>query len=311
MQKAFDTVNHAILINKLDYYGIRGIGNSWFKSYLSNRLQYVSIQGFDSDVKEIEHEVPQGSVLGPLLFLIYINDLHKAIKYSSVYHFADDTNLLNINTSPKKIQKQINIDLKCLYKWLLGNKISLNCSKTELTFSHKPGHPIQNFKFKIKINGHKITPTDHLKYLGIYLDSTLSGKYHCDILSNKLKRANGMLSKVRHYVPKEELKSIYHAIFSSHMVYGCQIWGQGKGTHIEKIFKLHDRALRIINFEEFHADPNPLYTANKILKLPDLIRLHNCLFVHDYLNNSLPDCFQGYYFKLNYLYFNVQSVTKI
>ena len=119
LQKAFDTVNHSILINKLNYYGIRGTGNNWFKSYLSNRSQYVSIQGYDSDIKEIKHGVPQGSVLGPLLFLIYINDLHKSIRYSSVYHFADDTNLLNINTSPKKIQIQINYDLKFLYKWLL------------------------------------------------------------------------------------------------------------------------------------------------------------------------------------------------
>ena len=177
LQKAFDTVDHSILISKLNHYGIRGIGNEWFKSYLSNRSQFVSIQGFDSDTEEIMYGVPQGSVLGPLLFLIYINDLHKAIKCSSVYHFADDTNLLNINTSPKKIQKQKNYDLKCLYQWLLANKISLNRSKTELIFFHKPGHPIQNFQFKIKLNGHKILPTEHIKYLGIYLDSTLSGKY--------------------------------------------------------------------------------------------------------------------------------------
>ena len=307
LQKAFDTVNHSGLFNKLNHYGIRGIGNSWFKSYLFNRSQHVSIQGFDSDVKEIKHGVPEGSVLGPLLFLVYINDLHKAIINSAVYHFADDTNLLNINTSPKKIQKQINYDLKYLYKWLLANKISLNCSKTELIFFHQPGYPIKNFKFNIKINGHKIIPTDHIKYLGVYLDPTRSGKYHCEILTNKLKRANGMLSKVRHYVPKEELKSIYYAIFSSHMLYGCQIWGQGHSSHIEKIFKLQNRALRIINFEDFHANPDPIYINNDILKLNDLIKLQNCLFVHDYLNNSLPACFDDYYFKLNYIYFNVQT----
>ena len=267
--------------------------------------------GFDSEVEKIKHGVPQGSVLGPLLFLLYINDLHKAIKNSSVYHFADDTNLLNINSSPKKIQNQINYDLKCLYKWLLANKISLNCSKTELIFFHKSGYPIKNFKFKIMINGHKLTPTDHIKYLGIYLDSTLSGRYHCELLSNKLKRANGMLSKVRHYVPKEELKSIYHAIFSSHAVYGCQIWGQGRGSHIEKISKLQDRALRIINFEDFHVNPNPLYKNNKILKIQDYIRLQNCLFVHDFLNNSLPACFDDHYFKLNHLYFNIQTRNSI
>lgn len=139
------------------------------------------------------------------------------------------------------------------------------------------------------------------------MDSTLSGKYHSDILISKLKRANGMLSKVRHYVPKEELKSIYYAIFSSHMIYGSQIWGQQGGLHIDKISRLQNRALRIINFEDFHANSNPLYIATNILKLRDQIRLQNCLFVHDYLNELLPACFDDYYFKLNYLYFNVQT----
>ena len=162
----------------------------------------------------IKHGVPQGSVLGPLLFLVYINDVNKAIKHSSVYHFADNTNLLNINSSPKKLQKEINQDLKCIYKWLFANKISLNRSKTETIIFHKSGQQIKNFKFKIKINGHMISPSDHKKYLGIHLDSTLSGNHHCTLLSTKLKRANGMLSKVRPYVPNEELKYIYIMLYS-------------------------------------------------------------------------------------------------
>ena len=114
------------------------------------------------------------------------------------------------------MQKQINIDLKLLYKWLFANKISLNCSKTELIVFHKPEQPINNFTYKIKMNGHKLQPTEYIKYLGIYLDETLSGKHHCELLKKKLNRANGMLSKIHYYVPKEELKSIYFAIFSTH-----------------------------------------------------------------------------------------------
>ena len=111
------------------------------------------------------------------LFLLYINDLHIAIRYSKIYHFTDDTNLLNINLSPKQMQKHVNIDLKLLYKWLLANKI-LNSTKTEVIFFHKTGHPINGYNFNIKINGHKIKPSEYIKYLGIYIDSTLSGKHH-------------------------------------------------------------------------------------------------------------------------------------
>ena len=153
-------------------------------------------------------------MIGPLLFLVYINDLNKVIKHSSVYHFADDTNkdikhssvyhfaddtnkvikhssvyhfaddtnLLNINSSTKKLQREINQDLKCIYKWLLANKISLNRSKTEMIIFHKPGQQIKNFKFKIKINGHMVSPSDHIKYLRIHLDSTLSGNHHRTLL---------------------------------------------------------------------------------------------------------------------------------
>ena len=297
-QKAFDTVNHDILIGKLKHYGIRGKSNDWFTSYLKNRSQFVSILGFDSETKQIQHGVPQGSVLGPLLFLIYINDLHKAIKSSKVYHFADDTNLLNISKSCQKMQKQLNLDLKFLYQWLLANKISLNCAKTELIIFHKPGH-YPSFNFKIKINGHRILPSNSIKYLGIYLDATLNGSSHCDVLIKKLTRANGMLTKVRHYVPESELTSIYHAIFSSHMIYGSQIWGQNIDTHTEKVFKLQNRAVRTISFSDFHADPNPIYKALKILKLEDLITLQNILFVYDFLKTTLPTCFDSYFSKMS------------
>ena len=302
LQKAFDTVNHNILLHKLSYYGIRGITNDWFSSYLSNRTQYVSILGFNSKTKDLHHGVPQGSVLGPLLFLLYINDLNIAIRHSKVYHFADDTNLLNIGSSTKKIQKETNQDLKCLYKWLLANKISLNNNKTEIIYFHKPGAVSPDLK--IKMNGLTLHPSNYIKYLGIYLDETLSGNHHCDLLAKKLKRANGMLCKARHYVPKEELKSIYYAIFSSHMIYGCQVWGQSINIHTELIFKLQNRAMRIINFADYRANSDPIYKNNNILKLEHLIALQNCLFVHDYLKNKLPSCFVNYFHTIK----NIHSI---
>ena len=125
LQKAFDTVDHQILLAKLNHYGIRGVSNDWFKSYLSNCNQYVSINGYESGLAAINCGVPQGSVLGPLLFLLYINDLNQAIKFCKVHHFADDNNLLRLSNSIKKLSKLVNTDLKHLLNWLNANKISL------------------------------------------------------------------------------------------------------------------------------------------------------------------------------------------
>ena len=107
LQKAFDTVDHQILLAKLSHYGIRGVSNDWFKSYPFNHSHYVSINGYDSGLAAINSGVPQGSVLGPLLFLLYINDLNQAIKFCKVHHFADDTNLLCLGNSIKKLNKLI------------------------------------------------------------------------------------------------------------------------------------------------------------------------------------------------------------
>ena len=115
---------------------------------------------------------------------------------------------------------------------VLANKISLNCNRTEFIFFHAPGGA--DHDLKILINGIRIHPSSYIKYLGVFTDATLSGNHHCNLLVKKLKRANGMLSKVRHYVPSEELKSLYYAIFSSHLVYGCQIWSQNINVKIQQ-----------------------------------------------------------------------------
>ena len=270
LQKAFDTVDHNILLQKLNHYGIRGIANNWFNSYLSNRTQFVSINGFQSKTKNISIGVPQGSVLGPLLFLIYINDLNVAINYAIVHHFADDTNLLITGKSLKTIKKHTNIDLKLLCNWLKANKISLNSSKTEAILFRHPNKNI-DYDLKLKIDGKRIFLTNSVKYLGILLDPHLHWKHHIHELNMKLSRATGMLSKIRHYVSYNTLISIYDAIFSSHMTYGCQIWGQKGNANRNKISILQNKILKQIHFKPNDETVNPLYHKANILKFNDYV----------------------------------------
>ena len=144
LEKAFDTVKHSILISKLHHYGIQGKSNDWVRSYLSSRTQRVSVNGATSEVSNVTCGVPQGSILGPLLFIIYINDMHRALLKSLVYHFADDTNLIFSHKDPTVIAKVMNSELAILYDWLCANRLSLNAGKTEFTIFRPPSKSLEN-----------------------------------------------------------------------------------------------------------------------------------------------------------------------
>ena len=306
LQKAFDTVDHKILLKKLDYYGIRGTANNWFKSYLTNRQQFVSINSHDSSLRPMNYGVPQGSVLGPLLFLIYINDLHKAMHYSVARHFADDTNLLLSNHNPKQLKKQLNIDLKILTTWLKANKISLNSSKTEILIFKNPNKPL-SYDLKLTLDGTRLYPSKYVKYLGILIDPCLTWSYHVKSLAPKLARAAGMLAKLRHYVDQEGLKNIYHGIFASLMNYGSQVWGQYLNQHVQRIVKLQDKAIRIMTFANPSEHSSDLYKKLEIIKFQDNIKISNYLYVHNSINRKLPQALTN---KFQYIYEDSPQLTR-
>ena len=215
LQKAFDIVDHQILLAKLNHYGIRGVSNDCFKSYLSNRNRYVSINGFDSGLAAIDCGVRQGSVLGPLLFLLYTNDLNQAIKFCKVHHLTDDTNLLCMSNSIKRLNKLVNADLKHLVDLLNASKISLRVKKTEMVIFKSKQKKFEG-DLKIKLCGKRLYPTESVKYLGVKIDTNLNWEHHVNDLSIKLNRANALLFKMRKYVNLKILRSIYFAIFDSY-----------------------------------------------------------------------------------------------
>ena len=259
---------HSIMLNiKLEHYGIHGLATEWFKSYLSNRKQYVSINGYDSNLADVKFGVPQGSVLGPLLFLIYINDLNQALKFCKVHHFAYDTNLLHFNKSIYRLNKYVNNKY--------ANRISLNVKKTELViFKHQ--RKKLDSSIKIKLNLKRLYPSKSVKYLGIKIDENLNWKQHIHDITIKLNRPNSLLFIIRNYVNKYILRTTYFAIFDFHINYANLIWGQNLHA-VSRIVILQKKALRIMNFQSRDSHSSPLFKSNHILKLQDKILIENTL----------------------------------
>ena len=201
-----DTAEHYILLAKLEHYGIRGIANECFRSYLSNRKQHVSINIHESSLPPASYGILQGSVLGPLLFLIYINDLNQAIKFCKVHHFTDDTNLFHFNKSVAKLNKLVNQDMENLTVWLNADNIPFNVEKTKLViFKHQRKKLVT--EIKIKLNRKQLYPSQSVRYIGIKIDQNLNWKDYINDIVVKLNRANSLLSKIRNFVNITILKT--------------------------------------------------------------------------------------------------------
>ena len=203
--------------------------------FLSNRQQFVSINGFDSSKLDIKCGVPQGSTLGPLLFLLYINDLRFALKDSIASHFADDTCILYASNKLISIETVLNCDLKLTSDWLNANRLSLNVDKSKLLIFKSKQRKFNEDSISIKLGDVKLTPTDNVKYLGLHIDQNLSCDVQTNQLSKKLSKANGILAKLRHFAPKETLISVYYSIFYSHLQYDYPVWSLTKNENLDTI----------------------------------------------------------------------------
>ena len=292
--KAFDTVNHEILFAKLECYGIRGLANDWFKSYLSNRQQYVSIDDTESDKLSITCGVPQGSVLGPLLFLIYINDIANVSDILYLVLFADDSNAFLSGSDVNYLVSTMNIELRKVIEWLNTNKLSLNIDKSHfMLFNRRKKVTLD----PICINGTALQRVYDTKFLGIIIDSQLTWKHHLTYIKGKIARGIGILNKARKVLTTQTLITLYYSFIYPYLTYGIEVWGGTCQRYLSGIIKLQKRIIRMISNVGRYESTVPLFKDLQLLNVTKLYCFRLLLFMYKNEHNELPDAFEGMFIR--------------
>ena len=333
-KKAFDTVNHAILLQKLDYYGIKDTSLSWFRSYLNNRSQYVEYNGTKSSCQKITCGVPQGSILGPLLFLVYINDLPQVSDKLFALMFADDSNMFLSGNNLEQLITTMNTEMTNVVEWLRANKLSLNLKKTHFIIFSK-GRPStiipnrgqhnsnNNNEQTHKINFNpKLPPTTKLiidnvpvtrktctKFLGVIIDERLTFKEHIRHIKGKISRGLGILYKSKSILNKPTLIQLYNSFICPYLNYCITVWGNTLPTYLAPINSIQRRAIRVIAGKTRRDDADPLFKDLKILKFRELYAFNIQTLMHQYYHSNLPKIFEPF-FTFNYQLHKYETKSK-
>jgi hypothetical protein len=288
LSKAFDTINHKILFRKLEHYGVRGVTLQWFIDYLSNRKQLTLFNNVSSSYQDITCGVPQGSILGPLLFLLYVNDMVNCSKLLHFILFADDTNLFFSCKNINELIDTVNGELDKLAEWFRANKLSLNISKTNyILFGFKHGK--QNMCRDILIDGKSIEQVTHTKFLGVYIDENLNWKYHTSQLSIKVSKNVGIINKIKHLLTKELLTSLYYTLIQPYLIYCNIIWGGASKLALYRLSCIQKRAVRLITRSPYRTPSSKLFYNLGILKLCDIHKFQQLMFMYKAIHKVLPN----------------------
>ena len=285
LSKAFDTIDHNILLAKLEYYGARGIALEWFRSYLCNRSQFVMYRDTESLRRMVSCGVPQGSVLGPLLFILYTNDLPAVLKHSQCILFVDDITVCISGRYEPVLRQQIENDLASLTDWFHANKLSLNVLKTNFM---KFGKGNQVSEYDLHLSNNIITKVSSAKFLGIIIDDELGWSEHINHIERKIASGSYAIYSVKRFLFMNNMKLLYHSLIHSHLSYGTMLWSSASQYRLRKLEISQKKCIRNICNTKYNEHTSRLFKKLNILKLQDISRFQLGTFMYNFARSELP-----------------------
>ena len=293
--KAFDTVDHQILLDKLTHYGVRGHTNDFFKSYLSNRTQYTAVNGETSSIQKVTCGVPQGSVLGPILFLVYVNDLHRCLGNTMIRMFADDTNLTLFHERSDYLKEMSLTKIKALMKWCECNKLTINWDKTYYIVFHAKNKKIGSYFNEMNVSGNTVKRVSCVKYLGIYIDELLTWRDHVSHVHKSLIRYYGIFNHIKNFINKKVIRQLYFALVYSKIKYGIELYGSCSKEQLHRIQVIQSGLLKIILNLHRRTGTNQLHLNLRLLKVEHIYKMQLLLFINRCMLGKSTTLFNSYF----------------
>ena len=271
LRKAFDLISHECLLEKLRIYQCDDNSSKWFRSYLTGRTQQTSVKGHLSETAVITAGVPQGSIMGPLLFILYMNDLPLHID-NNIDMFADDSTLYTSGHNVDEIQRSLQTNLNAVTTWCEDNRMVLNVAKTKcmLITTKQRRHHLRNNQLAITLNDQELQQVKQHKVIGVVVDENLLWREHANVFFKKVSQTLALFRRIKHFLPKWSKIMFYNAYIMPHLDYCVTVWGDS--SDVNKLAKLQKQAARIILDCHYLTSSKDMFCKLKWLPMKDRVK---------------------------------------